>query len=1038
MHTLRTPGKHPGRAPLANRWVATAVALSLGLLSGLAGAQQAATPSDQAASAPVLEEVVVTGSRIPVPANINATSPTTAISSQQILLEGQTDTTDIINQLPQNITAEGADLGNAQNPLTAAGGVATADLRGLGPQRTLVLVDGKRLYIGDPNPENPNPAADLDQIPAIMIERVDVVTGGASAVYGSDAVGGVINFITKKNFQGIQIDGQYGFYDYQNGGNQSIVADDAATQAAVGPTNPSFLAPTGSERDGYKRDVSVLMGTNMADGAGNITGYFTYHHQDPITDGKRDFSNCQLTSDDDGTDSCIGTSNSNYFSPSNGPNAGNAYSVSGTSFVPFGTVGTNPPSEFQPQPYLYLTREDDRWNTGFNAHVDITSYFKPYLVGTFMDDRTTEIVGPSAAFKGGYPFTPDNFYRINCTNPLLSAQEQSTLCSPAMIAADAASPGVDPAGLADVNIGRRNVEGGGRIAFYDHTNYRISAGAQGDIAPGITYDAYGQYYYVSLFNSNTNYLNYASIGQALLATTNASGKVVCTNSVGNCVPWDIFTQGGVNSAQLNYLDTPGTGYGTASENIAHADITAQLGEYGITSPLAHEGVGANVGFEHRADTYDFDPDAIEAADELAGFSGAVVSIHAAEKVDEGFLELRAPLIQDRPFVRDLDLDIGYRYSDYSISGTTNTYKFEVQYAPLPDFRLRYSWDRAVRAPNLFELYSPQSYGQSAVLGVDPCAGPTPTQSLAACEHTGVTAAQYTSGSIPQCTAGQCGQVVGGNPKLLPEQADTYSIGITFTPTAVPNLTGSIDYWHIAQFGLVGVVPANILLQQCLATGAAADCSQIVRNPVTGSLTGATVAGGGYVLQTDINTGTGLTSGIDFQANYRYPLGSFGNLTAIFNGSYLEHSITTPFPGSGSYDCAGLFGVSCNTISVNPRWRHNLRLSWETPWAKLLLSANWRFIGATDFDNNNPNPLLFGAEEGGFDYSEARISSYSYFDFAAVWPFWRDATVRVGVNNAFDKEPPILTDDVIGTGGPNTYSTYDILGREFFASFSVKF
>ncbi len=995
--------------------------------------------AQEAAEQPALEEVVVTGSRIPVPANITATSPISAVSSQQIAQQGQVDATEIINQLPQNIISAGADLGNNQNALTAAGGVATADLRGLGPQRTLVLVDGKRLFIGDPNPENPNPAADLDQIPAAMIERVDVVTGGASAVYGSDAVAGVINFIMKKNFQGIEVGGQYGFFDHNNG-QTGLQALDASTQAAVGPTTPAFTAPSGNTRDGYKRDASIVLGTNMADGAGNITAYATWHHQDPITNGERDYANCQLVSGG-GTDrygfGCIGTSNSNYFQAKNGPNSGTVYSVVGTSLLPFPQVGSNPPFEFNPNPYEYMQREDDRWNSGFNAHVDINDYFKPYMTGTFMDDRTTEIVGPSAAFKASYPFTPDNYYRVNCTNPLLSAQEQLTLCSPAMIAADAATPGVNPAGLAVVNIGRRNVEGGGRNAFYDHTNYRIAAGATGDIIPGFTYDAYGQYYYTTLFNSNTNYLNYANIGQALLATGTAAAPA-CTVTTGGCVPWNVFTQGGVNAAQLAYLASPGTGYGSDSETITHIDITGLLGQYGITSPLAHEGVAVNLGGEHRGDTYDFNPDSVEASGDLSGFSGAVNAIHAALTVNEGFIEVRAPLVQDRPFVKDLDLDVGFRYSDYSTAGATRTWKMEVQWAPLPDFRLRYSYDRAVRAPNLFELFSPQSYGQTTVVGTDPCAGPVPTASLAACERTGVTAAQYAAGTIPQCTAAQCGQVIGGNPRLHPEEADTYSIGITLTPTMLPNFTGSIDYWHIAQFGLIGPVPANVLFTGCLNNGSAFDCSQIVRNPVTGALTGATVAGGGYVLQTDINAGSGLTSGIDVQANYRQSLGFLGTLTALLNGSYLEHSITTPYPGSLSYDCAGLFGPSCNTDSVNPRWRSTLRLNWETPWMKLLISANWRFIGATTLDNNSNNPVLNGATFGAYDFVNARIPSMSYFDFSAIWPVWRDVQIRAGINNAFDKDPPIVSSELTLTGASNTYPTYDMLGREFFVAFTAKF
>jgi outer membrane receptor for ferrienterochelin and colicin len=175
-----------------------------------------------------------------------------------------------------------------------------------------------------------------------------------------------------------------------------------------------------------------------------------------------------------------------------------------------------------------------------------------------------------------------------------------------------------------------------------------------------------------------------------------------------------------------------------------------------------------------------------------------------------------------------------------------------------------------------------------------------------------------------------------------------------------------------------------------------------------------------------------------QGNYRHGLGPFGTLSAILNGSYLEHSITTPYPGSISYDCAGLFGQSCNTNSVNPRWRHNLRLNWETPWAKLLISANWRFIGATSVDNNSNNPFLQFSEFGAYDYSNARIANYSYFDFSAIMPVWRDIQIRAGVNNAFDKDPPIISDELTAVGASNTYPTYDILGREVFVAFTAKF
>ena len=218
---MRWPNQISVRSLVKRCQLTLSMCACLAAVSMPAVAQQA--PATTAEPEPVLQEVVVTGSRIPVPANISATSPTTIVSSQEIQLEGHTDITDLINALPQNIIGSNADFGNTSSPLTSTGGFSTVDLRGLGPQRTLVLVNGRRLGAGDPSTTNQNVAPDIDQIPVPLIERVDVVTGGASATYGSDAIAGVVNFILKKDFQGIQIDGQYGFNDHDQ--HDSYVED---------------------------------------------------------------------------------------------------------------------------------------------------------------------------------------------------------------------------------------------------------------------------------------------------------------------------------------------------------------------------------------------------------------------------------------------------------------------------------------------------------------------------------------------------------------------------------------------------------------------------------------------------------------------------------------------------------------------------------------------------------------------------------------------------------------------------------------------
>jgi iron complex outermembrane recepter protein len=1019
-------------------------------------AQQPPASSAEEASAAV-QEVVVTGSRIAAPNEVS-TSPIQVLSNTYIQTSGRTDISDLIQQLPQNFTNDlGQDLGNGTSGLTTAGGVSTADLRGLGPNRTLVLVDGRRLGQGSPYTFIASPAPDLDQIPAGLVDHVEVVTGGASAAYGSDAIAGVINFIMKKNFQGFQIDGQWNEYWHDN--------DETAVQNLV--REFGVTPATGTVHDGRQRNFDMLMGTNFADNKGNITVFLSYRHADAVPSSDRDYGSCELdpvtnkAGDVTGV-ACGGSPNSNWFEPLTGPNANSIYSVYGHGFIPQGTgIVTTPPAAFNSQPYIYMTREDDRYNAAFLSHLDVQDYFQPYAEFYFMDDRTHQQVAPSALFKSTNPLDPfgSNNYPVNCSNPLLSAQQMGILCSPAQIAYAAANPsqacifnttptGVTSPNCADVEIGRRNIEGGGRTSDYEHENYRAVFGTRGDFLDDAwSYDAYGQYYYTTFFNINEKYLNFQSIDNALQVTGTAA-KPACI--VGPpCVPYNIWQDGGVSAQQLDYLYLNGTGEGTSTLRTLHAEVIGHLGKYGITSPLASEEVAVDLGWEHRNDQEYFQPDSAEESGLLAGFGSAAVPIDNSESVDEGFAELRVPLIQNMSGAKDLLFDTGYRRSDYSISGDTNTYKFELQWAPIADYRLRASYDKAIRAPAIIELYNPQLVGTTTVAGGDPCA-PTfaangtisapAVYSLTECERMGVTAAEYGNGDttsrIPQCAANQCSQLTGGNTKLQPEQAETYTVGVNFAPSQIPGLTGSVDFYHIALTGIVGTVPISDIFSSCATTGNPFYCSQVVRNPVTGGLTGATIAGGGYIVQTNVNAGAGLASGIDLQFTYKWELPrSLGGLVFDMNGTYVEHMETTPVPGAHTYDCAGYFGFTCQTI--NPRWHHIFRGTWQTPW-NLDLAATWRYIGPVSEDNNSPDPTLHFATWGAYDYFNARIPSYSYMDLAATYSFSKVLTIRGGINNIADKNPPVVDVALVGGGAANTYSIYDMFGRQLFIAFTAKF
>lgn len=987
-------------------------------------------------------EVIVTGSRIPLPANITATSPMQVVTAQEIFLTGHTDTTDVLTALlPQMVISSATDFGNHSNPASTAGGFTTADLRGLGPQRTVVLVNGRRLGLGDPNTANRTPAPDLDQIPLAMVERVEVLTGGASTTYGSDAIAGVVNFILKDDLQGVQIDGQYGLalHTQHNAYLQGLETADG------------FPPTRGTAFDGRRRDLSVLAGTDFHGGDGHITGYFVYQRQDPVYGSARDYTDCSAHSTNSQTQvptdagvTCLLSSQSNAFVTAAG--AGDAYSVVGNQFVPWPAAGSMPPAWFNSAPYYTSQRQDTRYQAGLLTHIQRSQAARPYLEFSFMDDRTDTGIAPDALFLGGNRLTPDGTYRVNCSNPLLSAQEASILCTPAQITADSEHPG---SVSADVDIARRNVEGGGRHSSYEHRNYRVVAGVDGRLSSAWSYNAYGLYYNTSLHQEESNFLSLTAIGNALQVTTSPSGHPVCISG-GSCVPYDIFSTGGVTRQQLAHLYRIGTDSGTNSEQIFEADVTGQLGRYGLISPWAHEDVAVNAGIEHRTETLQFAPDAAELSGDLSGFGVAAVAIDQRVSVNEEFVEARVPLAQDQPLINDLTIDAGYRHSIYSTAGVTNTYKFGLQLAPSAQMRLRISYDHVIRAPNLIELYTPLTYAASQTIDTDPCA-PTDAgathaaASLTQCVHTGVTAAQYGNGlgpatggtnTIAQCSQG-CGVVAGGNPQLAPETADTWSLGVTFTPTALPTFSASIDYFRIRLKGEIGTVPESVTLQQCLATGDPALCSQIVRTPA-GGLSGASVAGGGYILGTAVNTGAALVSGADAQLDYRQALaGGWGTVTLSMRGTWLQRQASTPYRSAPSYDCAGLFGATCLNGSINPTWRHILRVTWATPW-NLQLSAQWRFIGSTTFDNNSTQSLLQNQEEGFYDPGLTHIPNYSYLDLSAIWALTRSVQAHLGVSNVFDKDPPFVPLEVSGAAGDlNTFPAYDVLGRTVFIGFRLR-
>ena len=993
-------------------------------------AAQAPTTDATGAAPTSVQEVVVTGSRIPQP-NLAATSPITTVGSAELKYEGTTDAINALSELPQTT----GNLGNQQNPL-AGSGVSAVNLRGLGVNRTLVLQDGKRLQPGDPTLNGGGGgAADIDQVPSQLIDRIEVLTGGASAIYGSDAVAGVVNFILKHNFQGVQFDVQGGFNQHDNNNG---LAQGLEKSAGITP-------PTGSAVDGENFIASAVFGANTPDGKGNVEGFISYRHQDPVGEGTRDFSACALAETGTNTPACSGSATSNRITDLT---SGLSYAVQGNQFVSLSTPGLNPPALFNSSPYEQFQRQDERYNAGFLAHYQVAPQAELYDDFTFFEDRTSQNIAPSGSFYGNSVATPGfGNLEVNCDNPAISAQERSLLtCVPTTIQGQNVS-------AAAVYVGRRNVEGGARTSNFDHLSFRDVLGLRGQLNDAFNYDAYAQYGYTRYNNTIGGYLSNSRLASAFDIGANGQCQYTVGGVSTGCVPYNIFQSGGVSSAALNYLTESAQAQGFTQEQVAHFDITGQLGKYGVQSPFASRGVGVNIGAEYRREQLNFSPDETFQNNDLGGGSGATLPVAGSFDVYELFGEVVVPIVTDQPFIKDLSFDGAYRFSEYSTVGTVGTYKLSVEYAPTSDLRLRGSFNRAIRAPNVNELFSSAEVTNTSVVSIDPCAaigstGNVATAKLAQCLNTHVTAAQYGNGiatgqtvggvagtnTILQCPAAQCATELGGNSSLGAERSDTVSFGGVFTPRFLPGFDFSVDYYDIHVTGAISTIPISTSFSQCLATGSSTYCNLVSRN-AQGNIFGTSIAGGGYVVGTNVNIGAFRTSGLDFEGNYRFNLaqlgyGDIGRLTFSYDGNYLDHFITTPIPGQGSYDCAGSYGATCG---FNPRFRNKFRATYASP-QRWTISGQWRYFGAQKLDQYQANPLLNDPT----DPYDASRSSVSYFDLTGTWTVKDGLTLRAGVNNLLDRDPPVNSFNIVGSGAPNAFSEYDLLGRSFFFGLTADF
>ena len=1043
-----------------------------------------ASSTDATDSADNGEAIVVTGSRIQS-VNLTAVSPVTSVTNADIKLSGTQKTEDLLNSLPQVFAAQSSTLSNG------ATGTATVNLRGLGSQRTLVLINGRRLMPGDPT----SSAADLNFIPASIVKRVDVLTGGASATYGADAVAGVVNFVMDTDFTGFRMDANYGFFQHNN--RDIFLANTVPNPARQaqnpgGATSPQtinglldaraasfsgYAYPHGSTVDGGQFDGTLSFGTHFDDDRGHAMAYVGYRRADPVLQARRNYSACTIQANDNlsnpptpGGLADVDGDGSDFDKASPLQCGGSATSATGTAFYfsnssSSSTVGALGPgtltqgtlNRYNFAPLNYFQRPDERYTAGAFVDYEISPALHPYMEFMFMNDQTVAQIAPSGDFG--------NTLTINCDNPLLSASQKSQICNPgnlingfigtfptAINAAYNPTPGAPAinfpnpvAGAANPTYNkaffqllRRNVEGGPRRNNLEHTSFRTVIGMKGDLGDAWNYDTYYQYGRTNYSQVYENEFSVARLNNALDVVANpAGGAPVCrvklTGVDPNCVPYDVFG-GTPSAASLAYLSATGFQRGKVSEQVASVNFTGDLGKYGIRSPGATDGVTISLGGEYRQESLDLQTDNAFQTGDLTGQGAPTLPIKGSYKVTEFISEIQIPLVQDSIF-SDLSFNGGYRYSHYSVSNgrsfNTDTYKLGVNFAPIKDIRFRAAYNRAVRAPNIQELFAAQFVGLDG--STDPCSGRTITASAAdaGCRAQGLIVGQR----VVANPASQYNGKLGGNPNLQPEVSTTKTLGVVIQPRMIPNLSVSVDWYDIKIKQAIQGFGADAILASCTTTANPVACGLIHRN-AAGSLW---LTSDGYVSDLPANVGGFRTRGLEFNGNYSHQIGGIGTLSLNFVGTKLD-KFEIDNGLTQIYNCAGYYGPTCGGPA--PKWRHKLRMSLNTKMG-LGFSAQWRYYGPVDVEYKNSSTTLAGP----FYEFASHIPQQSYFDLNMTAHIGSHFEWRLGVQNLLDRNPPLVHSgsgnfgqSACGGGcNGNTYpGTYDALGRYIYTGVTLDF
>ncbi len=950
-----------------------------------------------------LETVIVTGSRI-VSSNLESAAPIQTVNAEDIQESGVVNLQDILAKNPVFGSPE-INRSNS-NFQTSSVGVSTIDLRNLGTARTLVLVDGRRFVSGIPG----DAAVDLNTIPVQFIERVDVLTGGQSSIYGSDAVAGVVNIIYKKNFEGIAFDAQYG---------------------------------ETADSDGDETQLAVTFGTSSADGRGNLMGHISYTDQGSVFSRDRERSAIDqasrgafVTGDPDDFFIAQSPFNSSFapqgrFFTANGPGAGITFDANGN-VIPWSTNGsaTLAATGFNRSAFRTIAVPLERYLFASRGEYEYTENHRAFFEGTYASSQATSVLEP-------FPLAADDIFPASGGQvPAESLVDGVLLRNPLVpdVVFNSAAD-EDGDGLRDYFFTRRLSDVGTRGNVADRDTFRVVGGLEGDLFDNNwryqAYYIYGQTKESQTSSGQVNVLNFRSALQAIPDIDDLDGdgnitEAICLDANAReqgCVPINVFGFNSITPEAFDYIKAPGL-LGTFTEQkVAGAYVSGSLFE------LPAGDFGISVGAEYREEFARSEFDPLQQAGLNAG--NAIPRTEGEFDVSEAYLEVQVPILADVPFAQRLSASAAVRFADYSTVGSTLSWNAGLEWAPISQLRFRATTALATRAPNINELFSPPSQNFPTGLN-DPCLGVTATSTTAAsaaCRMDPGVAANIALNGAFTLNQPDLQGISGfdrGNPNLQEEEGESWTVGAVFQPEGVPflqNFAFTLDYYRIDIKDAIVATPRQFILDQCY-TGDTSFCDFILRRPAA---IGANSAGSlDEIDSAETNSGGEFAEGIDLTVSYAQLVGP-GNLKARLAYTHVLDQFRIPLPGADKDNIAG----EVEDGLTQPEDRAVLTLGYDI--GKFSGVVTTTYLGKVSLDDQ----FLAGFDLEPGSYG---VGSKTYVDLQVSYAPTDTWQIYVGADNVLDESPPPIISGLPGndTGTETDTNLYDALGTFWYAGVRVKF